>query len=335
MRQALTVRPFEFEIIESAAPALQEGCAIIKVVYCGVCGSDLHVYEGKHPKVKPPAVLGHEAVGIITQIGNNKDNLQVGDKVAVVPLIGCKECEYCKLGYPNQCVNRKVVGFQVTGCLAEEVSIPIENLIKLPEGCDLLEASLLEPLAVVVHCVGLLERIKISTKEAIVTGAGTIGILIGLYLREKLGMNVSMVEINANRKELAEKIGFKVFQGIKDIPIKDTRPVAFECTGNKKVLDMLVTTDPAPEVIVILGTFERTLELNIFEMCKRESYIIGSQMYTKKDLEIAAQIMSTPMKEVFKSILVERIYSLSEAKEAYDEALNSQKGTKVIIQVNK
>lgn len=335
MRQAIVVRPYEFEIREVDSPVLQDGYAIVETVYCGVCGSDLHVYEGKHPKVKPPAALGHEAVGYVKKISSLTSDLKVGDKVAVVPLIGCKDCKYCKLDYPNLCVNRTVVGFQVPGCLADEVAIPVENLIKLQDDYDLLEAALLEPLAVIVHSTGLLERIKYSAKSVIITGAGTIGILAGLYLKENNGMNVFFVEINPDRKRLVQDLGFNVFENIQDIPVEDMRPLAIECTGNIRVLEALVTMDPAPEVLVILGTFERTLTLNIFEMCKRETFLIGSQMYTKSDLEKATELLTMPFKNKFKKVLVERIYTLDEAKEAYDEALSSKNGTKVIIKVNK
>ncbi|MEG6522779.1 zinc-dependent alcohol dehydrogenase [Desulfotomaculum sp. 1211_IL3151] len=334
MRKAVIVEPYRFEIHEAPSPNLQEGFAIVQVAYCGVCGSELHVYEGKHPKVKPPANPGHEAVGTIQQIASGTNGLKVGDQVAIVPLVGCQECDYCKLGYPNLCKDRKVVGFQLPGCLADEVAIPVDNLIKLPENCELVEGALLEPMAVVVHSVGLLDRVAHRAKSVVIAGAGTIGILIGLFLKETKGLNVYFLEINPQRKKLTENLGFKVYQRIEDLPLQGERTVAFECTGNKMVLDSLVTHDPAPEVLVILGTFEKTLGLNIFEMCKRETFIIGSQMYTKQDLEKAAEIMASPLKDRFKAILVERIYSLAESKEAFDEALSSKNGTKVLIQVN-
>ncbi|GAB6181368.1 zinc-dependent alcohol dehydrogenase family protein [Desulfotomaculum defluvii] len=334
MRKAVIVEPYRFEIHEVASPDLQEGFAIVQVAYCGVCGSELHVYEGKHPKCKPPANPGHEAVGVIQQLASKTSGLKVGDKVAIVPLVGCQECEYCKLGYPNLCKDRKVVGFQLPGCLADEVAIPVNNLIKLPENCHLIEGTLLEPMAVVVHCVELLDRVSHSAKSAVITGAGTIGILIGLFLKETKGLKVYFLEINPHRKKLAEGLGFGVYGKIEEIPLHGERTVAFECTGNKMVLDSLVTYDPAPEVLIILGTFEKSLGLNIFEMCKRETFIIGSQMYTKQDLEKAAEIMASPLKDKFKSILVERIYSLEESKEAFEEALGSKNGTKVLIKVN-
>lgn len=337
MKEALVIRPYEFEIREVEPPVLKEGCAIIEIVYCNVCGSDLHVYEGNHPKVTPPTsfALGHEAVGYIKQISGSSGDLKIGDKVAVVPLVGCKHCCYCDHGYPNLCIDRKVVGFQMPGCLAEEVSIPLENLIKLSDDYDLLEGSLLEPLAVVAHSVGLLERVKHTAQDVVITGAGTIGVVIGLYLKENNGMNVHFVEINPYRKKMAEDLGFAVFENIKQIPLGKARFVAFECTGNKQVLDQLISFDPAPEVLIILGTFEKTRMLGVHEMCKRETFIIGSQMYTRKDLERAAQIIQMPFKDKFKQILVKRIYLLEEAKEAYDEALHSQSGTKVVIQVKK
>ncbi|RCX20087.1 L-iditol 2-dehydrogenase [Anaerobacterium chartisolvens] len=335
MKQARLVETKKFIIEEADKPKANKGQAVVKILYCGICGSDLHVYIGHHPKVKAPVVLGHEAVGVVTQVSTGEERLKLGDRVAVVPLMGCGECEYCKLEQPNLCIDRKVIGFQTSGCLAEEVAIPVDNLIVLPDDCGDLQGALLEPAAVAVHSTGLLEKVRYSGKEVIITGAGTIGVLIGLLLKEVRGCNVTIVEINQDRINFAKGLGFKVINKITDFTGEEgARPVAFECTGNKAVFEMLRDIVPSPEVMVILGTFSREIETSIFQMCKYETFFIGSQMYTKKDLVEAAELMSTPLKEIFSKIVTDKIYKLEEVNEAYEEALNSKSGTKVIIKVS-
>ncbi|MFZ7104812.1 MAG: zinc-dependent alcohol dehydrogenase [Peptococcaceae bacterium] len=334
MKQAKLAETRKFMLEEIARPGLQEGQAMVKVSYCGICGSDLHVYIGHHPKVKAPVVLGHEATGVITELNSTGEELKEGERVAVVPLMGCGECRYCQLNRPNLCIARKVIGFQTPGCLAEQVIVPVDNLIPLPADCGDLEGALLEPVAVAVHSTELLAKVQHQGKEVIITGAGTIGILIGLLLKESKGYDVTLVEINEDRINFAKDLGFTVLKNLADFKgAEGVRPVAFECTGNKMVFETLRDIEPSPEVVVILGTFAREIETSIFRMCKYETFLIGSQMYTKEDLVKAADLMTRPIKEVFKKIITKKIYSLPEVNEAYEEALDSKSGTKVIIKV--
>ncbi|SDE66503.1 zinc-dependent alcohol dehydrogenase [Sporomusa acidovorans] len=337
MREAIIAKPKVMEIREVPEVTRTPGYAIINVEFCGVCGSELHVYLGKHPKVKPPTAFapGHEASGIIVDISEGNHDFKIGDKVAIVPLVGCQECVYCQNGYPNLCVNRRVIGFQMPGCFADKVAVPIENLVRLPEGCDAIDGALLEPMAVVVHSVALLNQVPYKASQAIITGAGTIGLAIALYLKQFHNMTVHIVEVNKQRKKLAEKLGLQVHESVQDISLGGMRPVIFECTGNKAVLNSIITCDPAPEVLVILGTFDRSEEVNLFELCKREIMVIGSQMYVKSDVEKAAQIMSSPFKNELRKIVSDKLFSLDEIQEAFEEALGGVKGTKVLVKVKK
>jgi L-iditol 2-dehydrogenase len=335
MKEAIVERVRCLTLRETDIPEPREGWTLIEVDACGVCGSELHVWEGRHPKVQPPMPhpLGHEASGRVARIHGEEHGLKQGDKVAIVPLIGCGACVYCRQGAPNRCVRRTVVGFQIPGCFAQYVAVPTVNCIKLPDDADMAEATLLEPLAVVIHCAKLLGRIDRQAQNAVVTGAGTIGILNGLYLQEKVGLNVALVEINEKRRELADRVGLSTFASVEDVPFAGERTVAVECTGSRKALDGLLAMEPAPEALVILGTFDKTQTLNIFELCKREMFVVGSQMYVKDDLVDAAAMLAPPFVGKARSLFIPRRYALDEIQEAFEEALVSTAGTKAIVQV--
>jgi len=275
-------------------------------------------------------------MGIVVDVNPICSKIKVGDRVAIIPLIECNECEYCKLEKPNLCINRKVIGFQTTGCLAEEIIIPIENLIVLSDECGDIEGTLLEPVAVAVHSTNLIKKLKPYSRDVIITGAGTIGLMIGLLLREFKGYNITIIEINKDRITLAKQLGFNVLKNLNEYKSPDgRRPITFECTGNLEVFEKSKEIVPSPEVMVILGTFPREVQTSIFHMCKYETLFIGSQMYTKGDLIQAAKLLSTPLKEVVKGIVANRIYGLNEINEAFEEALFSKNGTKVIVSMEK
>jgi len=145
------------EIIELPEPSLDDGNAVVKIEYGGICGSDTHFYLGMHPSLKPPTnfIQGHEAVGVITKVGPNNKGISIGDHVAINPLVGCGECVNCIGGHPNICrVNRRVMGFRLDGTLAQYITLDLDHLVKLDKNIDLKIAATFEPLAVGYHGYG-------------------------------------------------------------------------------------------------------------------------------------------------------------------------------------
>jgi threonine dehydrogenase-like Zn-dependent dehydrogenase len=335
MREMKVVTPKQIRVVETTNPIIRNGQAIIDVKYCGVCGSELHVFEGTHPKVKPPTQfpLGHEATGVVSDVSENSEGIHIGDRVAIVPLVGCQNCVYCADGKANLCVDRHVIGFQLPGCFADQVSVPVGNMVLLPKECSLQDGALLEPMAVVVHSVRLLDKVKYQSHQVIVTGAGMIGLSIALYLRYTHKFDIHIIEINEKRKKMAQDLGFKVHTDIGEALSSKNHIVVFECTGNKKVLDSIVENDPAPEMLIILGTFDRTEDINIFELCKREMLVVGNQMYNKEDIKQAAQLMATDFKNELQKIVSDRIYSLEEMQEAFEAAIQGDSGAKILVKI--
>nr|WP_281252510.1 alcohol dehydrogenase catalytic domain-containing protein [Oceanobacillus timonensis] len=305
---------------------------LVEIKYVGICGSDLHVYHGSHPKVKPPAVLGHECTGIIYD-GN--EHFLENTPVAINPLIGCGVCKHCQAGEPNICVSRTVIGFQKEGGLSQVIAVPKNNILPLSEEFPLRTGVLYEPLAVVIHAAKQANLKK--QQDVIITGAGTIGLLSGIYIQDNFDVTVSFIERDSKRIEFAESLGFHVYKQIDDVPMKTIqRPIFFECTGNLPLFKKILDYKPAAAEIIIVSTFEKELEIPIFALLPNETVIQGSQMYTEKDLKQALEILSTSKRYLYEEIVIKKDYSYHEVNTAYETVTNNnEKRVKAIINMEK
>src|SRR5712692_10656526 len=174
------------EIAELPEPTPDPGEVLVRVAACGICGSDVHGYDGSSGRRIPPIVMGHEAAGRIATVGAGVTGLAQGDRVTFDSTIYCGACGYCKRGEVNLCDHRHVLGvscgdYRRAGAFAEFVTVPARVVYKLPESISFAEAAMLEAVAVAIHAVSLAEISAEST--ALVVGAGTIGVLILQALR--------------------------------------------------------------------------------------------------------------------------------------------------------
>src|ERR1700682_5669411 len=174
------------EITERPKPVPGPGEVLVEVAACGICGSDVHGYDGSSGRRIPPIVMGHEAAGRIAAVGAGVTGLAEGDRVTFDSTIYCGNCGFCLRGAVNLCDHRQVLGvscgdYSRAGAFAEFVVVPARVVYKLPESISFAEAAMLEAVAVAIHAVSLAEISVEST--ALVVGAGTIGVLILQALR--------------------------------------------------------------------------------------------------------------------------------------------------------
>lgn len=194
MIQAVLMEPGKFETHEATPLVPGQGEVVVHIAYCGVCGSDVHSYLGKHPRAQYPYVFGHEASGVIKSVGQGVTGLNPGQPVVVIPLVACGECQFCRQGRPNLCVKRHVLGYQRPGCFSQELLIPKENVIPLKSKDELLAAALMEPLAVSMRSASTLGRLQSGAREALVTGGGAIGSTLALILSRTTDLKVTVLE---------------------------------------------------------------------------------------------------------------------------------------------
>ena len=210
MKALLLSKYRELEIAELPTPAAGAGEVLIRVGACGICGSDVHGYDGSSGRRIPPIVMGHEAAGRIAAVGAGVTGLAEGDRVTFDSTIYCGACGFCKRGEVNLCDHRQVLGvscgdYSRAGAFAEFVTVPSRVVYKLPESISFAEAAMLEAVAVAIHAVSLAKITAEST--ALVVGAGTIGVLILQALRAAGCKRVSVSDVDGTRLKLAFMAG--------------------------------------------------------------------------------------------------------------------------------
>ena len=207
MKALVFNKPHEMVVTDMPKPEIGEGEALIAVKYCGICGTDVTVFNGGHATAKYPVIPGHEFVGELVEIkGAGSDMFKIGDRVCAQEVVSCGHCAACARGEDNVCENLQVIGVHTNGGFAEYVRVKANKMYKLPDNVDLKTAAIVEPLAVAVHDV---RRSGLQVGEtALVVGAGPIGLLVALVARCAGARKVVVSEAMPSRRAFAEKLGF-------------------------------------------------------------------------------------------------------------------------------
>ena len=210
MKALLLSKYLSLELTELPIPSPGPDEILVRVAACGICGSDVHGYDGSTGRRIPPLVMGHEASGTVASIGKNVEGLSEGDRVTFDSTIYCGACPPCLRGTVNLCDRREVLGvscgdYRRAGAFAEFVVVPARIAYRLPDGFRLEEAALLEAVAVALHGVSLAPNLQGST--ALVLGAGTIGLLVQQALKVAGCSRVFVADIDATRLKLSQSLG--------------------------------------------------------------------------------------------------------------------------------
>jgi L-iditol 2-dehydrogenase len=210
MKALLLSQYRHLELTDVPVPAPGRDEVLIRVAACGICGSDVHGYDGSSGRRIPPIVMGHEAAGTIESLGEAVSSLTENDRVTFDSTIFCGECQPCIRGNINLCDRRQVLGvscgdYRRAGAFAEFVSVPARIIHRLPENLAFSEAALLEAVAVALHAVSLVPVAQGST--ALVVGAGTIGLLLQQALRVAGCSRVFVADVDPTRLELSRDLG--------------------------------------------------------------------------------------------------------------------------------
>ena len=212
--KALILREYNhLEYEEVPVPQIAPDEVLVQVKACGICGSDVHGLDGSTGRRIPPLIMGHEAAGVIVEVGSRVNGWRAGDRVTFDSTIYCGECYYCRRGQVNLCDNRRVLGvspgeYSQDGAFAEYVAVPQRILYRLPDGLSFVHAAMLEPVAVAFHAAG---RTPISLDDtAVVVGAGMIGLLVVQALRLSGCGQIIAVDLDQDRLDLAKRLGADV-----------------------------------------------------------------------------------------------------------------------------
>ncbi|EOH94419.1 galactitol-1-phosphate 5-dehydrogenase [Enterococcus pallens] len=322
----------KLELQDIDKPTVAPQKVLIKVAYCGICGSDLPRYfeGGVHSF---PQVLGHEFSGVVEEIGEKVTNIKVGDRVAVAPLVPCGTCENCQKGEPAMCTNYSFIGSREQGAMAEYVVVPEKNCVKVPDSLSLKEAALVEPLTVAIHGI---ERINISAgADVLVLGAGTIGLLTVLSLRAIGVGKITVVDLNDKKLEVAKTIGADevvnpTVQTLEDYYKETSLPEAvIETAGSSVTQKQAIEFVSKRGKVVYVGTSTKDVVLDpeTFEKILRgELEVTGSWMsysapFPGYEWETGLRYMST--KQVDVKPLITGLYRLEDVAEPFDKMVEA------------
>ncbi|MDQ8736198.1 zinc-binding alcohol dehydrogenase family protein [Paenibacillus sp. LHD-38] len=333
MKAIEVIRPGEIHIINRenyGKPAADE--VIIKMKAAGICGSDIHIYNGHSAFAVYPNIMGHELAGEIVEVGESVTHLQKGDKAVVNNVLSCGTCYACSIGRENVCREVKVLGVHVEGGYKEFLKIRGKNVYKIPNTVPWEHAALIEPYSIAAQVI---DRGGLSENDhVLICGAGPLG-LITLQAVKRLNVKVAAVDIVESRLEKAKELGADLVINTKKDPLVETvmdftnqegASFIVESTGNIAVLEICVS-DLAAQAgrIVVLGFPKEKAKISPFDIMRRELDIIGSRLNNNK-FPIAIEWMEKG--EVDPEKIISHRYSFDQAKEAMD--LINEKPNEVI-----
>ncbi len=277
----------EMSFRDEPDPQAEHGDALIKIESVGICGSDMHAYLGHDERRVPPLILGHEAVGEILQ------GSKPGQRVLLNPLITCGECHECLSGRQNLCSHRDLIGMYRAGAFAEQIAIPERNLIPVPDSISSEKAALTEPGATGLHAVLLAERAAsrpVSESRALVVGAGSVGLLTALILKDKGASKVAIAETNhLRRKSVIQHTDCDIFDPIETPPEAGEYDLVFDAVGSAITRQSSIASVRSGGVIVHIGLMDNKGDMNVRALTLREITFIGTYTYTPVDLRVTLE----------------------------------------------
>ncbi|NKB69979.1 MAG: alcohol dehydrogenase catalytic domain-containing protein [Candidatus Latescibacteria bacterium] len=269
----------------------------IEVAYCGVCGTDMHIFLGHmDQRLAMPQVIGHEMSGTIVQVGPDVADWHSGDRVVVRPIDSCGQCAACRRGHGHICQNLNFIGIDTPGAFQTSWTVPAHTLHRLPADLPLDRAALIEPLAVACHDVRLAQVQR--GDFAVVIGGGPIGMLNAL-VAQQAGARVVVSEVNPFRLDFARSVGLEAFDPSSgDLPAfveEQTEgggaDVVFEVSGSKAGAEVMTKLVRTRGRIVVVAIFAEPPQVDLFQFFWRELQLIGVRVYEPEDYEQAIALV--------------------------------------------
>ena len=287
MRALLLSQYKKLEITDLPVPVPSSDELLVKVAACGICGSDVHGYDGSSGRRIPPIVMGHEAAGVVERVGTGVENFKVGDRVTFDSTIYCGECAFCNRDEMNLCDNRQVLGvscgdYRRAGAFAEFVVLPARIAYPLPDNLSFPEAALLEAVAVALHAVSLVPVAQDDT--ALVVGAGTIGLLVQQALKAAGCSRVFVTDLDETRLALSQKLGAtavlpsgpELVQKVLQLTGGTGVDVVIEAVGNTPAIRTSIDSVRKGGSIVLVGNITPEVTIHLQKVVSRQIRLQGS-----------------------------------------------------------
>lgn len=329
MKTLTCITPGQFEYSETEKPILQKERSIIKIKRIGICGTDLHAYEGTQPFFSYPRVLGHELSGELVAV-DGTDDFKVGEAVTFIPYFNCGECIACRSNKPNCCVKIQVCGVHTDGGMREYLSVPTRTLLH-GEGLSFDELALVEPLAIGAHGV---RRAGVQKNEfVLVIGAGPIGLGTMEFARIA-GAKVIALDINGSRLAFCKEVlkvdhvvnalSNDVLAQLSAITGGDMPNVVIDATGSQKAINNAFQYMAHGARFVLIGLQKGELSFSHPEFHKREATLMSSRNATIEDFEHVIRSMKQGL--VKPTTYITHQVAFGEVQDKFEEWLDPSNG---------
>jgi L-iditol 2-dehydrogenase len=288
MRALLLTDYKQMEVTEVDEPEVGSDDVLIQVEACGICGSDIHGYDGSTGRRIPPLIMGHEAAGIVVETGANVSDLPIGTRVTFDSMVSCGKCGFCEAGTINLCDNRMVLGvscgeYRRHGAFAERISVPRRIVYTLPEQLPFEHAALIEAVSVAVHAANVTPLKQNDT--AVVIGAGMIGLLAIQAIRAAGASRVIAVDLSDNRLAVAEQVGADVCLRADECDVPATvqeltsgrgADVALEVVGSTPTVTAAIESVRKGGHVTLIGNVSPSVDVPLQSIVTREISLQGT-----------------------------------------------------------
>ncbi|MEX0938669.1 MAG: galactitol-1-phosphate 5-dehydrogenase [Pirellulales bacterium] len=289
MKAMLLTEYKQLSITDFPMPEIGDEEVLVRVRACGICGSDIHGFDGSSGRRIPPLVMGHEASGVVAAVGAKVERFREGDRVTFDSMVHCGKCEFCRRGQSNLCDNRRVLGvscdeYRRHGAFAEFVAVPQHIVFALPDELSFEHAAMIEPISVALHAVNL-TPIELGD-TAVVVGSGMIGLLV-LQAAKLAGCGrIIAVDLDDGKLEMARQLGADDVLNPRttgDVPAEVQRltggrgaDLSFEVVGASATLDTAVRSVRKGGSVTLVGNLAPKAELALQAVVTREIALRGS-----------------------------------------------------------
>lgn len=323
MKSIVIREPGKVEIRESEIPELKKGEALLKILYGGICGSDLTSYKGGNAYVSYPRIPGHEFSAEIIEIEDNDRNLKEGMIVTCNPYFNCNECYSCKRGLVNCCTTNQTMGVQREGAFSNYITMPIERIID-GKGIPAKTLALIEPFCISYHGI---QRAEVKQNDKVlIIGAGTIGVLAAVAAKTK-GAKVYVSDISSQKLEFAKTFGIdgvilndseeSFAQQVNDITNGDGFDITVEAVGLPSTFQNCIDSAAFGGKVVLIGVSKQNLDFNFTLIQKKELNVMGSRNALTRDFENLIDIVKRG--EIDLDRIITNSYKMEEAAQAFED----------------
>jgi len=321
MKALVLESPGRFRVAERPEPDVGLDQVLVAPAYVGVCGTDLHIVDGLHPRARFPLILGHEVVGVVAS------GPSAGAAVVVDPTISCGTCSACRLGLDHVCENLRLVGIDRDGGLAERLVVDEAKLHPVPEGLTLEAAALAEPLAVAVHAV---HRSGLgAASRVVVCGGGPIGLLTAL-VAQAAGATCVLVEPARPRRERARQLQVDVVADAAEAPgrLGGKADVAFDAAAVASVALAMPGLVRPGGVVVVEGVYLAPVPVDLRQVTFGELSLVGTRVYAPPDIDAALDLLARGAVDT--AVVISEIVGFGDLTEAL-ERLRRGDSLKVLV----